>query len=322
MFEVQEALDAQKEEFARREDAFRRREEGLRKKDLELQESLIKFNKFLQENESKRNRAIKRANDEKKQREAKEQEILRLKAQLEDNKNMSRELSNNVQKMMKYTRYLETVQEDVPEDYPEIADLLNRYKTLKDANEDLGRRQNKHDSENEGKRNEFANVTKVKQNTILNSNNEIASLQKKLEHAEQEVLVLQNDVDLTIQSTSGKTLDLGQILMAVENLLQRSTSGNHGKILKHGTDTEAKSGNTQKVPAQQASHGHGPGISELDKQGQKAIDDLGIIAAYMVDFKNICQDLENQVKTNRRAQQAAVATTAAMGTTTNAAPSD
>ena len=64
MFEVQEALDAQKEEFARREDAFRRREEGLRKKDLELQESLIKFNKFLQENESKRNRAIKRASDE------------------------------------------------------------------------------------------------------------------------------------------------------------------------------------------------------------------------------------------------------------------
>jgi len=71
---VQEALDAQKEEFARREvwpvliswhlprahahlvggracvvqEAFRRREEGLRKKDLDLQESLIRFNKFLQ----------------------------------------------------------------------------------------------------------------------------------------------------------------------------------------------------------------------------------------------------------------------------------
>ena len=48
MFEVQEALSAQKEEFNRREDAFRRREEGLRRKDLVLQESLIKFNKFLQ----------------------------------------------------------------------------------------------------------------------------------------------------------------------------------------------------------------------------------------------------------------------------------
>ena len=51
MFEVQEALNSQKEEFTRREDAFRRREEALRRRDLELQESLIKFNRFLQENE-------------------------------------------------------------------------------------------------------------------------------------------------------------------------------------------------------------------------------------------------------------------------------
>jgi hypothetical protein len=43
MFEVQEALNAQNEEFSRREDAFRRREEGLRRKDLELQESIIKW---------------------------------------------------------------------------------------------------------------------------------------------------------------------------------------------------------------------------------------------------------------------------------------
>ncbi len=150
----------------------------------------------------------------------------------------------------------------------------NRYKTLKDANEDLARRQNKHDSENEGKRNDFANVTKVKQNAILNSNNEIASLQKKLEHAEQEVLVLQNDVDLTIRSTSDKTLDLGQILMAIENLLQRSKSGIHGNNLKHGTDTEAKDAKTTKAgTVQQTSHGvNSKSISELSKQVQKAND--------------------------------------------------
>ena len=47
----------------------------LKKKDLELQESLIKFNKFLQENDSKRNRAEKKQTDEKKQKQIKEQEI-------------------------------------------------------------------------------------------------------------------------------------------------------------------------------------------------------------------------------------------------------
>lgn len=81
MFEVQEALDAQKEEYLRHEDAFRRREEALRKKDVELQDSLIKFNKFLQENESKRKRAVTRAADERKQIEQKELDIERLSKQ-------------------------------------------------------------------------------------------------------------------------------------------------------------------------------------------------------------------------------------------------
>ena len=123
MFEVQEALDAQKEEFARREDAFRRREEALRKKDLELQESLIKFNKFLQENESKRNRAVKRAADEKKQRELKEVEIDKLTEQYltkkEDEKAMKGEVAGNI----KYQQFLTDVVEYVQgtsEDFPEI----------------------------------------------------------------------------------------------------------------------------------------------------------------------------------------------------------
>ena len=58
--EYKEALKAQKDEFASHEDAFRRREEALHKKDVQLQDSVVKFNKFLQENQSKRNRALKR----------------------------------------------------------------------------------------------------------------------------------------------------------------------------------------------------------------------------------------------------------------------
>merc|ERR1711907_401959 len=57
--EVQEALEAQKADFARREEQFQRREQIIKKKDLELQENLIRFNKFLQENDTKRTRAEK-----------------------------------------------------------------------------------------------------------------------------------------------------------------------------------------------------------------------------------------------------------------------
>jgi hypothetical protein len=40
MLQVQESLDAQKDEYSRKEELFKRREENLRKKDLELQEAL------------------------------------------------------------------------------------------------------------------------------------------------------------------------------------------------------------------------------------------------------------------------------------------
>lgn len=50
----------------------------MKKKDLELQESLIRFSKFLQENDSKRARAEKKAADEVKSRQQKEREIEQL----------------------------------------------------------------------------------------------------------------------------------------------------------------------------------------------------------------------------------------------------
>lgn len=68
-------MSAPSTEFERREATFKRREEMLKKKDTELQESLIRFNKFLQENDSKRNRAEKKRLDEARQKSSKEQEV-------------------------------------------------------------------------------------------------------------------------------------------------------------------------------------------------------------------------------------------------------
>lgn len=57
MYEVQDALDAQKARFEQEEENFAKREVQLRARDLQLQQQLIKFNKFLQDNEAKRRRA-------------------------------------------------------------------------------------------------------------------------------------------------------------------------------------------------------------------------------------------------------------------------
>lgn len=55
-----DALEEEKEEFAKKMEGFKRRENILQQKKISLQESNLKFKKFLQENESKRTRAIRR----------------------------------------------------------------------------------------------------------------------------------------------------------------------------------------------------------------------------------------------------------------------
>ncbi|KAJ0408166.1 hypothetical protein ATCC90586_006476 [Pythium insidiosum] len=342
MFEVQEALDAQKEEFARREDAFHRREEALRKKDLELQESLIKFNKFLQENESKRNRAIKRASDEIKQRLTKEQEVAKLKEHLEQLLVENDKLSSEVKKNMKYARYLELVQETVPEDYPEVADLVNRYRTLKETNRDLSQNQLHHEEENERKRVEFANFQKERANEILNHNNRIASMQRELEADENLTIRLQHEADAGLRMTTQKTLALGQIVMAIGNLLQRCTSGMHGKILKHmeGSNAAAQvaaaaaavvaaenptgatspASNNNNNNNNNGSHSARGGssvstssLSDVDiiQRGLKAMADLDVVAAYMMDFTAIVQGRLDAQRAQKKA--AAMAAAAASG---------
>ncbi|CEG45144.1 Domain of unknown function DUF4200 [Plasmopara halstedii] len=332
MFEVQEALDAQKEEFARREDAFHRREDALRNKDLELQESLIKFNKFLQENESKRSRAVKRASDEIRLRVSKEQEVTKLQAQLTALQQETDNLKSQVRLHLKYTRYLESVQEAVSEDYPEVSDLVNRYHTLCETNRDLTRNQITHEEESESKRLEFSAFQKECANDLLAFNNRIATLQRDLEREEVHGVRLQHETDATIRATTQKTLALGQIIMAISNLLQRCAGGPHGQILKHveGNFHNNDSGNdgpnantviASMSPTFANSSIDKTGIDTFEadvvSHGKRAIVDLDIVAAYILDFTAIVQ---GRIDAQRAQRKAAVAASLGSGALVNFTP--
>lgn len=222
MFEVQEALNSQKEEFSRREDAFRRREDGLRRKDLELQDSLIKFNKFLQENESKRNRALKRATEERKQRELKELEIEKLEAQFKLKLREESILKEELEKNLKYQDYLDNVVQTMSKYFPEIPDILNRYKTLRDANTYLIEKHHQDEEKNDETQKDFLSYKKFKENQILNESNTIAQEQVNLEQEKQKANRVQYEVDKLNMDASEKGLELGQILASVSNILERA----------------------------------------------------------------------------------------------------
>lgn len=290
MFEVQEALNSQKEEFARREDAFRRREDGLRRKDLELQESLIKFNKFLQENESKRNRALKRAADERKQREQKEIEIRRLEEQLREKLVEEMALKQKAERNMKYHEYLENVVQHMSKFFPEIADVLNRYKTLRDVNTYLLEKNAEEEETNEKIQREYVTYRKEMENEVLNCNNDIAVMQFKYEHGRQKTMDLQSQIDRAVEEASKKTLALGQILSSVSNILTRCEESFRVRHNKPRIDRSSDRVDTLSIA----------------EQVQRAMSKLDEIAMFMVDYHDIIQefDVENGGKRETGANRA------------------
>jgi hypothetical protein len=318
MFEVQEALDAQKEEFARREEAFRRREEGLRQKDLELQESLIKFNKFLQENESKRNRADKRASEESRVRRQKEEEIVKLQAGLNTMRKEYTVLEEQLAKGIKYQTFLERMQMRYSEEYPEIMDLLKRHQTLTGANNDLISRQREHEQINEEERAKFASFTKQGKTNMLNYNNQIASLQKELENATAKAAEGADLLDASIRKASAETLEVGQVLMAVKNLLQRCTSKQHGENLKHIDIKNQQDDGGHHVDHKKDGEDDAAGAA-LQLKGERAKGDLNIIAAYINDFRSIVNDYNKQERKRPRQQNSSPSAPTATSPTAAAA---
>ena len=193
------------------------------------------------------------------------------------------------------------------EDYHEIQDLLNRYKTLKDANRDLTERQKEHEEENEDKRIAFASFTKERANEILNANNEIASLQKRLEVTEALTFRLQNQVDSTIRGMSDKTLELGQILSSVENLLDRfhkhMSSSSKRRPLVGVAPAKAKAApdpakkRNKRADAKDSGAAAATGArsaEELDAEGRQVRERLDEIAMYMIDYKDIVEEFVQQ----------------------------
>jgi hypothetical protein len=169
------------DEYGRKEELFKRREENLRAKDLELQEALVLFNKFLKENEQKRRRADHRANDEIKKRIKWERQIVTHRESVTDLRARCAEIKGSVMAKEKYQKYLERVQDAYASHFDEIGSIITRYTTLITANTEMMQKQKEHVSGNEILRVAFNDYKKKQYNKTLSLNNDIASQSRELE---------------------------------------------------------------------------------------------------------------------------------------------
>ncbi|KAG9397274.1 protein of unknown function (DUF4200) [Carpediemonas membranifera] len=225
-FEVEQALEAQKAEYARKLTEFKRKEEELHAKDQELQESLVRFNKFLHDNDHKCVRAQRKIEEEREQVAQKSQEIDDLKQQLAELKLASAELQNGLARLSIHTEYLESVI-DHDDEFTEIKDILTRHDTLVATNNDLRQRSASVQKSIEETRAELADLEKARAADVLNLNNRLSVLQQEYEERERAASNAQGFRDAAVELRISRAGQSGALLMAAENIFGRTLATSH-----------------------------------------------------------------------------------------------
>jgi chromosome segregation ATPase len=181
----------------------------------------------------------------------------------------------------KYEEFLEQVREKYPDEFTDIGDILTRYNTLQNSYTELTERKRKLEEESEALKRRKDELDKQSKESILELNINISHLQKRIDEAEGERMYLQKNVEQEDYLTSGKQLEMGNMISTIDNVFDRCRKA-LGKIA-HDFNYRAKS----EVSASEG----------VQVQVEAAKDKLKVINAYVHDLKNIVASKPKETKT-------------------------
>ncbi|KAM4807523.1 cilia- and flagella-associated protein 73 [Rhinophrynus dorsalis] len=239
MVEVEQALNTQKEEFQMKTESLQQRRTELQHKEEKLKDSLFKFDKFLKENDSKRKRALHKANEERQLAAQKDREALRLQAENAQLQCRKEVLLQRQEKNSIYQRYLQRALERT-EEFQEVQEMIDRFNTLMATQDKLLKRELENQEETEREKSRLLHYQEETRSQILEQNNQLAELQGELEQARAVVLQWESRWAQIQNTAAENTLRLGRIRMATLNLFQTITKQMRIKTEISVEDTEAQ----------------------------------------------------------------------------------
>mmetsp|Transcript_58417 Transcript_58417/g.96919 ORF Transcript_58417/g.96919 Transcript_58417/m.96919 type:complete len:293 (-) Transcript_58417:717-1595(-) len=233
MMDVQTELEQKRNEYRERMDRVKNREAQLAKKREDLQEKLVKFYKFIQENEIKKNRAEKKAQMEESAKKEKHKQIIDLNEAIRRLEGEKQDIKVQLQKYMKYQKYLEDVL-SYNEEYQDPNDIMSRHSTLDANNKELQERKKWLEEEVEAQRTALQKKRKSKEDEILEFTNQLSKLQDFLEETHKATVQAQDEIETNVEHKCNTTKTIGQIKMATQNLYDRcmEVSRSHKKGVK------------------------------------------------------------------------------------------
>ena len=196
------------------------KEAELAVKQKEIRESVVRFEKFVKENDAKKARALKKERDELASKKQKEIEIQSLRQELEQLEGKKEEFSALLDQLIVYEQFLETTLETV-EDFQEIDDILMRNATLMASNQDLADVAKSCAEETDEYRQRLASYTKEMESRVLADTSKIARFQKSTDRLKLENTKLDELQQYRERAAVDKKRDLGEALMAIHNIFHR-----------------------------------------------------------------------------------------------------
>ncbi|XP_003929279.1 coiled-coil domain-containing protein 42 [Saimiri boliviensis] len=212
------AMVQKKKMFQLRMESLNLRWEELGVKEAQLKAHIQKFEQFIQENDQKRIRAMKKVNKERELRCQHLRELTRGKQEMVALRLEHQRLSAKLQDYSIFNKYLEKVVEN--SEFEEIHEVIARYKTLVSMHHDLMQSAQEGQEKIERAKARLAHYMEEKDDEILQQNNELARLQMRFDRARSNVIIWESRWAHIQNTAAKKTLLLGTIKMATLNLFQ------------------------------------------------------------------------------------------------------
>ncbi|XP_041947313.1 coiled-coil domain-containing protein 42 homolog isoform X1 [Alosa sapidissima] len=225
-----------RQEFQVRKEAQEHKRADLQHKQQQIKDKVAKFEKFVEENELKHRRALKKFQVERRLNNLKHKELMALMKELEMLQTRHEYLKGLVSKHKMFEDYLMKILDVLPESYSgnaadsPVMSILRRHETLSITHQDLvGQLVSLVEELELGQRN--LEILKQEHNTHkLMINKELSELQTKWDRATERTKLL----EMTTQMHQGQSRDqveeVGSLLIAVRNLGEQCYLPHYGLL--------------------------------------------------------------------------------------------
>ena len=222
MREVDESLELMKDAYKRRMDFCEERRLQFEAKQTKMRENVIKFEKFIQENDAKRQRAEAKVKQERKLYDQKCQEMNQLLSNIEALEEGQKGIMEELEKHNMYNAYLQDfVEKNSGKGFEEITDIIKRYWTLKESNRILMESIQEQENQVDDYRSRLGELKVKKENSGLVNNSLLQQRQKILDDVRIQSKIIQQGTERETEAQKNDMRDMAEIVQGVRNLFNR-----------------------------------------------------------------------------------------------------